>query len=64
MYEGGVRGPAIVAFPGHVQAGSRSDEVIQSCDFYPTLLELLDIKPQPDQSFDGISIVRHFKDNR
>ncbi len=57
MYEGGVRGPAIVAFPGRVQAGSRSDEVIQSCDFYPTLLELLDIKPQPDQSFDGISIV-------
>ncbi len=44
MYEGGVRGPAIVAYPGHVQAGSRSDEVIQSCDFYPTLLELLDVE--------------------
>ncbi|MCM2375216.1 sulfatase [Aporhodopirellula aestuarii] len=57
MYEGGVRGPAIVVDPGHVKAGSRSDEVIQSCDFYPTLLERLDINPQPNQSFDGVSIV-------
>jgi arylsulfatase A-like enzyme len=56
MYEGGVRGPAIVVRPGVVQADSRSDEVIQSCDYYPTLLELLTIDPQPDQSFDGISI--------
>jgi arylsulfatase A-like enzyme len=57
MYEGGVRGPAIVVYPGHVKAGSRSDEVIQSCDYYPTLLELLEIQPQPGQTFDGISIV-------
>ena len=57
MYEGGVRGPAIVAYPELVQPGSRSDEIIQSCDFYPTLLELLSIDPQPDQRFDGISIV-------
>lgn len=57
MYEGGVRGPAIVVQPGIVQAQTRSDEVIQSCDFYPTLLELLNVEAQPDQSFDGISIV-------
>jgi arylsulfatase A-like enzyme len=57
MYEGGVRGPAVLVFPGHAQAGSRSAEVIQSCDFYPTMLELLDVEPQPGQAFDGISIV-------
>ena len=55
MWEGGVRGPAIVVRPGDVQAGSRSDEIIQSCDFYPTLLQMLDIETQ--QFFDGISIV-------
>jgi hypothetical protein len=64
MYEGGVRGPAIVAFLGHVQADSRSDEVIQSCDFYPTLLELLDVAPQPGQTFDGISIVPALRGER
>ncbi len=57
MYEGGIRGPAIVAYPGRIAAGSTSDQTIQSSDFYPTLLELLDVAPQPGQSFDGISIV-------
>lgn len=57
MYEGGVRGPAIVAYPNVVKSGTRSDEMIQSSDFYPTLLELLNVDRQPNQSFDGISIV-------
>ncbi|MEO2028537.1 MAG: sulfatase [Fuerstiella sp.] len=57
MYEGGVRGPCSVIWPGNVPGGSRCDEVIQSCDFYPTLLEMLNIDPQPGQRFDGISIV-------
>ena len=57
MYEGGVRGPAIVVQPESIEAGSQSDEVIQSSDFYPTLLELLSIDPQPRQHFDGVSIV-------
>ena len=57
MYEGGVRGPAIIVSPGRVKAGSSSDQIIQSSDFYPTLLELLDVDSRPGQSFDGISIV-------
>lgn len=57
MYEGGIRGPAVVVQPGVVQAGSRSEQIIQSCDFYPTILELLGIDVQPGQEFDGISIV-------
>jgi arylsulfatase A-like enzyme len=57
MYEGGVRGPAIVVEPGKIKAGSTSDEIIQSSDFYPTLLEMLSIKPQPSKNFDGVSIV-------
>ncbi len=56
MYEGGVRGPAIVVASGVVEPTSRSDAVIQSCDYYPTLLDLLKIDAQPGQSFDGISI--------
>lgn len=57
MYEGGVRGPAIVVQPGAIEPDSTSDEIIQSSDFYPTLLELLSIEPQPEQQFDGVSIV-------
>lgn len=57
MYEGGVRGPAIVVQPGKIAAGSRSDEIIQSIDFYPTLLDILSLNAKPAQQFDGISIV-------
>ncbi len=57
LREGGVRVPCIVSIPSTVAPGVRSDAVIQSSDFYPTLLELLALKPQPGQKFDGISVV-------
>ncbi|MEM9588835.1 MAG: sulfatase [Planctomycetota bacterium] len=57
MYEGGIRGPAIVVQPGKIEAGSRSDQIIQSSDYFPTLLEMLSIAPRPGQVFDGLSIV-------
>lgn len=62
MFEGGVRVPAIVSCPGVTTPGSRSETVVQSCDFYPTLLELLGLKPQQDQQFDGISIIDALQD--
>jgi hypothetical protein len=51
-----VRVPCIVSWPGVTRAGSRSEAVIQSSDFYPTFLDLLALRPQPGQVFDGISI--------
>jgi arylsulfatase A-like enzyme len=60
MYEGGIRVPCIVVWPGVTKPGSRSDEIIQTADFYPTLLNGLHIK-QPkdhpkDHTVDGIDI--------
>ena len=56
VYEGGVRVPCIVSWPQVTKPGGRNDTVIQSMDFYPTFLELLGLKPQPGQVFDGVSI--------
>jgi arylsulfatase A-like enzyme len=56
MYEGGVRVPCVFVWPDHVEPGTRSDAIIQSVDFYPTLLDLLDMKRPPQQILDGISI--------
>ncbi|MBI2477966.1 MAG: sulfatase-like hydrolase/transferase, partial [Planctomycetia bacterium] len=64
MYEGGVRGPCVVSWPGVVERGTRSDEVIQSCDFYPTVLEILALHPHEGQRFDGVSIVPALKGQR
>ena len=61
MYEGGVRVPCIVRWPGVVKPGTRSAAVIQSVDFYPTILEMLSLKPKSKQRFDGISIVPALK---
>ncbi|GAB5406547.1 MAG: hypothetical protein Aurels2KO_47780 [Aureliella sp.] len=63
MYEGGVRGPAIIVQPGVVEAGSQSDQVIQSSDFYPTLIEMLSLKPRAGTQFDGVSIVGALRGN-
>ncbi|MFG0291446.1 MAG: sulfatase [Rhodopirellula sp. JB044] len=57
MYEGGVRGPAVIVYPGVVKPGTRCDDVIQSIDYFPTILELLQIRDRPRQGFDGVSIV-------
>lgn len=61
IYEGGTREPCVVVWPGQVQPGATSETIIQSMDFYPTILEILDRKPQPGQAFDGVSIVSALK---
>jgi arylsulfatase A-like enzyme len=62
MFEGGIRVPCVVAWPGFVAPGSRSDAVVQSTDFYPTLLEMIGLQPRAGQRFDGISIVPALKE--
>ncbi|HET6455718.1 MAG TPA: sulfatase [Armatimonadota bacterium] len=61
MYEGGTREDCIVVWPRVVKAGSSSDEIVQSIDFYPTILDMLNLKPKPGQKFDGISITPALK---
>jgi len=61
VYEGGVREPMVVIWPGVTQAGSLSGVVVQSEDFYPTILDMLGLTPQLGQRFDGISIVPALK---
>ena len=56
-FEGGTRVPCVVVMPGVTQAGSRSDAVIQSEDYYPTLLDSLALQSAPQQHFDGVSIL-------
>lgn len=61
IYEGGVREPLIIAWPPMVSPGSKTDEIVQSIDFYPTLLELTGVPAREGQSFDGVSIVPALK---
>jgi len=57
IYEGGTREPCVVVWPGHVRPGSKSDALIQSVDFYPTIREILGLKAPAGQVCDGTSLV-------
>ncbi|MBK1828857.1 sulfatase [Haloferula rosea] len=61
VYEGGVRVPCIVSWPDLVKPATTSNEIIQGCDFYPTFIEGLGLKPEPDQQFDGVNILPALK---
>lgn len=54
-YEGGVREPLIVSWPGHLPADALTDAVVTSPDFFPTLLALAGLPLQPTAHVDGRS---------
>lgn len=61
-YEGGVREPLLVSWPGHAKGGTTCDAPVISTDFYPTLLELLGLDPMPNQHVDGTSFAKLLDD--
>ena len=56
-YEGGTREPWIVSWPEKVKAGTVNNTPIQSIDIYPTVLEVVGLKPKPGITIDGQSIL-------
>ncbi|MEW6305491.1 MAG: sulfatase, partial [Verrucomicrobiota bacterium] len=59
LYEGGIREPLIVRWPGVVKAGSVIDAPVISPDFYPTILEATGAKARA--KLDGVSLVSLLK---
>ena len=57
LYEGGIREPLIIRWPGHIDPGSVCDFPVISTDFYPTMLEMAGLNSMPEQHLDGVSIV-------
>ncbi|MFC1736848.1 sulfatase-like hydrolase/transferase, partial [Candidatus Hydrogenedentota bacterium] len=57
FWEGGVRVPMIIKWPGKIEPGSKSSTPVHSIDFYPTLLEIAGGKPSKDKILDGESIL-------
>jgi arylsulfatase A-like enzyme len=57
VFEGGVRTPLIISWPGITAAGTRNETIVQSEDYYPTFLAGLGLPAAPDQKFDGVSIL-------
>ncbi len=57
LYEGGIRVPLIVRWPGVVRAGSVCATPVSSIDFQPTLLAMAKLKPAAGQVIDGVNLM-------
>jgi len=65
VYEGGIREPMIVKWPGMIKSNSVSDEYLIIEDFYPTILEMAGIaNVETIQEIDGISFMPLLKEEK
>jgi len=62
LYEGGIREPVIVRWPGVTAKAASSSWPVTSTDFFPTILEAAGLPLLPDQHQDGRSFVAALKD--
>jgi arylsulfatase A-like enzyme len=53
-FEGGLRVPCIVRWPGHVPADTTSDAIFATIDFLPTFGRLAGYQPPDDRIIDGV----------
>ena len=63
MFEGGLRVPAIISWPGSLPEGAVRDQVAHGCDWLPTIAELTGSKLL-QKDIDGKSIVGVIKNDK
>lgn len=56
-WEGGVRVPCIMRWPGRIPAGTRCDELAATIDLLPTIVNLVGAK-LPERKIDGVDVGR------
>ena len=61
-YEGGVRVPAIICWPGFISAGSRCETPVMTMDLFPTFCEIAGVEPIEAGEIDGRSLMPLFRD--
>jgi arylsulfatase A-like enzyme len=64
LYEGGLRIPLIVRWPGKTKAGSVNDTPVISTDLFPTYLEMAGLPLPPQAHRDGVSFANLLKGGR
>lgn len=57
MYEGGIRVPGIVRWPGQIKPGTTSDVPVIGSDLFPTVLAACGVKAPVDRALDGLDML-------
>jgi len=55
-YEGGIREPLVIKWPGKIKPGTTCDEPVSSIDFFPTFCRTAGIEIPEDQIIDGLDL--------
>jgi len=63
LYEGGIRVPLVVKWPGKIAANSVSNHAVTGPDHFPTLLKLTSLPEQKSQQLDGQSYANSLLNN-
>lgn len=56
-YEGGVRVPSVVRWPGRIPEGGKITEPIMNLDILPTLLHAANVNRKPSRPLDGVDVL-------
>ncbi len=57
LFEGGIRVPAMISWPGHIAKNEVRDQFVTNIDWYPTLAEYCGLE-LPNRKLDGKSITK------
>lgn len=60
VYEGGIRVPGIMRWPGHIKPNTTSDVPVIGSDLFPTICEIAKVPMPSDRTIDGGSLVPLF----
>lgn len=63
LYEGGIRVPFIIKWPGHISPGTTSERPTISEDIYATIVDIAAESATPNTPLDGRSLVGDFSGN-
>ncbi len=56
LYEGGIREPLLVHWPGVTKPGTECHQPVCSVDFYPTICQMVGVQPEGESGADGIGL--------
>lgn len=59
-FEGALRVPFVVKWPGKIKAGSSSDEIVHAMDLFPTIAQLTQSQVPTDRVIDGVEMSEFF----
>jgi arylsulfatase A-like enzyme len=64
LYEGGIRVPCIIRWPGKIEPGTVSKQMAISMDLTASITRATGGSPPKKRPYDGIDIVQHVQENR